>query len=243
MSMHVTSISDGEKPERADVLERQRQREQAAVVAAVLLRHQAPEQADVRELLPQLVVELVVAMRHLAPLLLAMLVLREHLPDGAAQQLVFFGDLEVHGMVRSSSSIVGSRSPYQGIAVQLFVRAQSLGDRRPSRRETAAPCTPQWPSCLLHDVDRVVLADRAAVLAVAPEARVEVHLVRRCCGGCCAAATALWCQPVAAMRSNRSSGCDSGALDDADPAAGDPHRRIVERRRERLHVARVPRAP
>ena len=113
----------GREPERADVLERQRQRDQPGVVAAVLLRHERAEQADVRELLPQLVVELVVAMRHLAPLFLLVLVPGEHLAHGAAQELVFFGE---------SGSLSGSCSLVVVYGAKL-----------------TAPWTPQWPSCLL----------------------------------------------------------------------------------------------
>ena len=52
VSMHVTSISDGEKPSAQMSSNASVSARRPRVVAAVLLRHEAAEQAEVRELLP-----------------------------------------------------------------------------------------------------------------------------------------------------------------------------------------------
>ena len=197
---------------RADVLEAEGQGEQAAVVAAVLLRHQRAEQADVGELLPQLVVELVVAMRHLAPLLLLVLVAGEHLADGAAEQLVFFGDLEFqwHRSVSVLSAVVGGCASAD-VSIPLIL--STYDSRAASYLLTVRNCSALHAPVavlLVHDVDGVVFADGAAVFAVAAEAGVEVHLWSSLLWRMLRRSHWLWCQPAAAMRSNRSAGAPPG---------------------------------
>ena len=85
----------GEEAEGANVLEAEGEGDEAGVVAAVLLGDEGAEEADVGELLPEFVVELVVAMGHLAPLFLLVFVAGEHLAHGGAEELVFFAEGEI----------------------------------------------------------------------------------------------------------------------------------------------------